>query len=95
MRQGRLVSDERRAHEILGDAGPRSAVVLVRSKDPETVPMVVSAAEVKRERLLGRLAACGEATDEVPCSRSCWSLWTPGPPTISSHRSRRTAKQRR
>ena len=46
MHQGHVGSDEHLAHQIIGDAGPSSAIVLVRSKDPATKQAVVAAAAV-------------------------------------------------
>jgi hypothetical protein len=43
-RKGHVGSEEHRAHEILADAGPHAAVVLVRSKDQQTRQMVAAAA---------------------------------------------------
>lgn len=43
-RQGHVGSEERRAHEILADAGPHAAVALFRCKDQETRQMVAAAA---------------------------------------------------
>jgi len=42
--KGHVGSEEHRAHEILADAGPHAAVVLVRSKDQQTRQMVAAAA---------------------------------------------------
>jgi len=42
--KGHVGSDDRRAHEILAEAGPHGAVVLVRCKDQETRQMVAAAA---------------------------------------------------
>ena len=44
MHQGHVGSDEHLAHQIIGDAGPRSAMVLVRSNDSKTRQAVVAAA---------------------------------------------------
>ena len=44
MHQGHVGSDEHLAHQIISDAGPGSAIVLVRSSDPTTRPVVVDAA---------------------------------------------------
>ncbi|MEV6266507.1 hypothetical protein AB0L64_05035 [Kribbella sp. NPDC051936] len=43
-RKGRVGSEDHRAHEILADAGPHAAVVLVRCKDQKTRQSVASAA---------------------------------------------------
>jgi hypothetical protein len=43
-RKGHVGSEEHRAHEILADAGPHAAVVLVRCKDQQTRQMVAAAA---------------------------------------------------
>ena len=43
-RGGHVGSQENRAHEILAEAGPHAALVLVRCKDPETRQMVAAAA---------------------------------------------------
>ena len=43
-RKGHVGSEEYRAHEILADAGPHAAVVLVRCKDQQTRQMVAAAA---------------------------------------------------
>ncbi len=44
-RKGHVGSEEHRAHEILADAGPHAAVVLVRCKDQQTRQMVAAAAD--------------------------------------------------
>lgn len=44
VREGHAGSDEHRAHQILADAGPHGAIVLVRCKDPDTRQMVAAAA---------------------------------------------------
>jgi hypothetical protein len=44
-RKGHVGSEENRAHEILADAGPHAAVVLVRCKDQQTRQMVAAAAD--------------------------------------------------
>ena len=44
VRKGHAGSDEHRAHQILADAGPHAAIVLVRCKDPDTRQMVAAAA---------------------------------------------------
>jgi hypothetical protein len=41
---GHVGSEEHRAHEILADAGPHAAVLLVRCKDQQTRQMVAAAA---------------------------------------------------
>jgi hypothetical protein len=43
-RKGHVGAEEHRAHEILADAGPHAAVVLVRCKDQQTRQMVAAAA---------------------------------------------------
>ena len=43
-RKGHAGSGEQRAHEILADAGPGAAIVLVRCQDQETRQMVAAAA---------------------------------------------------
>jgi hypothetical protein len=43
-RKAHVGSEEHRAHEILADAGPHAAVVLVRCKDQQTRQMVAAAA---------------------------------------------------
>jgi hypothetical protein len=43
-RKGHVGSGEHRAHEILADAGPHAAMVLVRGQDQETQQTVVAAA---------------------------------------------------
>ena len=43
-RKGHAGSGEHRAHEILADAGPHAAIVLVRCQDQETRQMVAAAA---------------------------------------------------
>lgn len=43
-RKGHVGSEEHRAHEILADAGPHAAVVLVRCEDRQTRQMVAAAA---------------------------------------------------
>jgi hypothetical protein len=42
--KGHVGSEEHQAHEILADAGPHAAVVLVRCKDQQTRQMVAAAA---------------------------------------------------
>jgi hypothetical protein len=42
--KGHVGSDERRAHEILAEAGSHGALALVRCKDQETRQMVAAAA---------------------------------------------------
>lgn len=54
-RKGRIRSDERRAHEILAEAGPHAAITLVRCRDQETRQMVAA-------------AAASSATDSWDCS---------------------------
>jgi hypothetical protein len=44
VRGGHVGSEEHRAHEILAQAGPHAALVLVRCKDQETRQMVAAAA---------------------------------------------------
>jgi hypothetical protein len=44
VRGGHVGSDEHRAHQILAEAGPHAAIVLVRCKDPETRQLVAAAA---------------------------------------------------
>jgi len=44
VRKGHAGSDEHQAHQILADAGPHAAIVLVRCKDPDTRQMVAAAA---------------------------------------------------
>ena len=44
VRGGHVGSEEHRAHEILAQAGPHAALVLVRCKDPDTRQMVVASA---------------------------------------------------
>jgi hypothetical protein len=44
VRGGHVGSEEHRAHEILAEAGPHAALVLVRCQDPETRQMVAAAA---------------------------------------------------
>jgi hypothetical protein len=44
VRGGHVGSDEHRAHEILAQAGPHAALVLVRCKEKETRQMVTAAA---------------------------------------------------
>lgn len=43
-RKGHVGSEEHRAHEILADAGPQAAVLLVRCKDEQTRQLVAAAA---------------------------------------------------
>ena len=43
-RKGHVGSEEHRAHEILADAGPHAAIVLVRGQDQETRQKVAAAA---------------------------------------------------
>src|SRR4029450_737374 len=43
-RKGHVGAEEHRGHEILADAGPHAAVVLVRCKDQQTRQMVAAAA---------------------------------------------------
>jgi len=50
MRQGHVGSNEYQAHQILGETGPRSAIVLVRSSDSETRQAVLAAAEADARR---------------------------------------------
>ena len=45
LHQRHVGSDEHLAHQIMADAGPRSALVLVRSNDAEIKQAVVAAAE--------------------------------------------------
>jgi hypothetical protein len=42
--EGHVGSDAHRAHEILAEAGPDAAIVLVRCQDQDTRQMVASAA---------------------------------------------------
>src|SRR5438876_10042646 len=44
VRKGHAGSDEHRAHELLAEAGPHGALVLVRCKDHQTRQMVAAAA---------------------------------------------------
>jgi hypothetical protein len=44
VRGGHVGSDEHRAHEILAQAGPHAALVLVRCEDQQTRQMVAAAA---------------------------------------------------
>jgi hypothetical protein len=44
VREGHAGSKEHRAHEILGEAGPHAAIVLVRCEDGETRKMVAASA---------------------------------------------------
>jgi hypothetical protein len=50
LRQGHAGSDELRAHELLGESGPHSALVLVRGKGSETREAVVAAEAAKASR---------------------------------------------
>lgn len=50
LHQGRVGSDELRAHELLGESGPHSALVLVRGKEPDTREAVVAAQAAKANR---------------------------------------------
>jgi hypothetical protein len=53
--KGHVGSDERRAHEILAEAGSHGALVLVRCKDQETRQMVAAAGGApRRHRADGR-----------------------------------------
>jgi hypothetical protein len=45
--QGHVGSGAQRAHEILAEAGPYAAIVLVRCEDQQTRQMVASAAAAK------------------------------------------------
>jgi hypothetical protein len=44
VREGHVGSGEHRAHEILADAGPHGAIVLVRCEDEKTRELVAAAA---------------------------------------------------
>jgi len=56
LRKGHVGSEEHRAHEILADAGPQAAIVLVRCEDGETRHMVATtAADTARDSWDGSL----------------------------------------
>jgi len=65
-RKGHVGSQEHRAHEILADAGPHAAVVLVRCKDQQTRQMVTAAADSAKVSWDGPLAEFLAALDPGP-----------------------------
>ena len=50
LHQGHAGADELRAHELLGETGPHSALVLVRGQESETRTAVVAALAAKASR---------------------------------------------
>ena len=65
-RKGHVGSEEHRAHEILADAGPHAAVVLVRCKDQQTRQMVAAAAGNAKASWDGPLTEFLAALDPGP-----------------------------
>ena len=65
-RKGHVGSEEHRAHEILADAGPHAAVVLVRGKDQQTRQMVAAAADNAKASWDGPLTEFLAALDPGP-----------------------------
>lgn len=65
-RKGHVGSEKHRAHEILADAGPHAALVLVRSKDQQTRQMVAAAAENAKASWDGSLTQFLAALDPGP-----------------------------
>jgi hypothetical protein len=87
-RKGHAGSDEHRAHQILADAGPHAAIVLVRCKDPDTRQMVAAAAaDSARGSWDGSLTEFLAALD--PGSTHDWARTAVGEPssTASGHES--------
>ena len=86
VRKGHAGSDEHRAHQILADAGPHAAIVLVRCKDPDTRQMVAAAAaDSARGSWDGSLTEFLAALD--PGSTHDWARTAVGEPssTASGH----------
>lgn len=63
---GHVGSDDHRAHEILADAGPHAAVVLVRCKDRQMRQKVTAAARTARASWNGPTAEFLAALDPGP-----------------------------
>lgn len=65
-RKGHVGSEEHRAHEILADAGPHAALVLVRCQDQQTRQMVAAAAKDAKASWDGPLTEFLAALDPGP-----------------------------
>lgn len=65
-RKGHVGSEEHRAHEILADAGPQAAVVLVRCKDQQTRQLVAAAADNAKASWDGPLTVFLASLDPGP-----------------------------
>jgi hypothetical protein len=80
VREGHAGSDEHRAHEILGEAGPHAALALVRCKDQETRQLVAAAAAASaRDSWDGPLTEFLAALD--PGTGHDWARAAVGEPT--------------
>jgi hypothetical protein len=80
VREGHAGSDEHRAHEILGEAGPHAALALVRCKDQETRQLVAAAAaDSARDSWDGPLTEFLAALD--PGTGHDWARAAVGKPT--------------
>ncbi len=90
-RKGHVGSEEHRAHEILADAGPHAAGVLVRCKDQQTRQIVVVAAAAMRKPAgMARSQSFLPAMIPVPLTTGCVRL-SASPP---ARRARRAASTR-
>lgn len=79
VRKGHTGSEEHRAHELLAEAGPHGALVLVRCKDHQTRQMVAAAAAARAEASWdGSLAEFLAALD--PSSADDWVRTAVGEP---------------
>jgi hypothetical protein len=83
VRKGHTGSEEHRAHEILGEAGPHAALALVRCEDGETRQMVAaSAADSARDSWDGSLTEFLAALD--PGSAHDWVRAAVGEPSSTN-----------
>ena len=77
--KGHVGSGEHRAHEILADAGPKAAIVLVRCQDQDTRQMLTTAAaDSATDSWDGSLTEFLAALD--PSSADDWVRATVGEP---------------
>ena len=85
MHQRHVGSDVHPAQQILKEAGPRSAIVLVRSKDADTGQAVAEAAETNASRCWnGSLAELLDALD--PGTTDDWVRTAVGQPPSTDGR---------
>ena len=80
--KGHVGADEHRAHEILAEAGPHAALVLVRCKDQQTRQEVAAAADTARDSWDGPLTEFLAALD--PGHAHDWVRAAIGEPSSTS-----------